>query len=244
MLKERFSLMPEGDPENPPFLYGTHYSNPGYVMYWLVRAAPGHLLRLQSGKFDAPDRMFHSMQESWTSVLSNPADVKELIPEFFVKDLAVKFLSANEALPLGSRQNGKSIDAVELPPWADSTVDFVIRHRQALDESDYVNGHVNEWIDLIFGYKQRGPESVKADNVFHHMTYATSRDLEKIEDAVHRDAIEQQAQEFGQTPNQLFEKKHPLRMRKKGGKGAGELPLAPEENEATCIVTVVKECLL
>ena len=31
--------------QNPPFLYGTHYSCPGYVMYWLVRAAPAHLLR-------------------------------------------------------------------------------------------------------------------------------------------------------------------------------------------------------
>ena len=34
----------------PPFLYGTHYSCPGYVMYWLVRAAPAHLLRLQNGR--------------------------------------------------------------------------------------------------------------------------------------------------------------------------------------------------
>ena len=25
----------------PPFLYGSHYSCPGYVMFWMVRAAPG-----------------------------------------------------------------------------------------------------------------------------------------------------------------------------------------------------------
>ena len=69
---------------DPPFLYGTHYSCPGYVMYWLVRAAPAHLLRLQNGRFDAPDRMFCSIRESWDSVTRNPADVKELIPEFFL----------------------------------------------------------------------------------------------------------------------------------------------------------------
>lgn len=34
-----------------PFMYGTHYSTPGYVMYWLVRAAPGHMLRLQVRSF-------------------------------------------------------------------------------------------------------------------------------------------------------------------------------------------------
>ena len=71
---------------DPPFLYGTHYSCPGYVMYWLVRAAPAHLLRLQNGRFDAPDRMFLSLGDSWDSVTRNPADVKELIPEFFLGD--------------------------------------------------------------------------------------------------------------------------------------------------------------
>jgi len=43
----------------PKFLYGTHYSTPGYVLYYLVRQAPEYLLRLQNGKFDAPDRMFN-----------------------------------------------------------------------------------------------------------------------------------------------------------------------------------------
>lgn len=44
-LQERFHDMPTDDPQQPPFLYGSHYSCPGYVMFWLVRAAPGHLLR-------------------------------------------------------------------------------------------------------------------------------------------------------------------------------------------------------
>lgn len=69
-----------------PFMYGSHYSCPGYVMFWLVRAAPGHLLRLQGGRFDAPDRMFCSIREAWESVTSSTADVKELIPEFFLSD--------------------------------------------------------------------------------------------------------------------------------------------------------------
>ena len=40
-----YPLSPGVPVQNPPFLYGTHYSCPGYVMYWLVRAAPAHLLR-------------------------------------------------------------------------------------------------------------------------------------------------------------------------------------------------------
>ncbi|GFH12603.1 uncharacterized protein HaLaN_08316, partial [Haematococcus lacustris] len=33
-----------------------------YVMYWLLRAAPAHMLRLQNGRFDAADRLFLSVQ--------------------------------------------------------------------------------------------------------------------------------------------------------------------------------------
>lgn len=41
--------------------------------------------------------------------------------------------------------------SVELPPWAENSVDFIHKHRKAL-ESDHVSAHLHEWIDLIFGY--------------------------------------------------------------------------------------------
>jgi factor associated with neutral sphingomyelinase activation len=60
----------------PPFLYGTHYSTPGYVLFFLARIAPEHMLCLQGGKFDSPDRMFSSISGCWDSCLNNPADLK------------------------------------------------------------------------------------------------------------------------------------------------------------------------
>lgn len=42
-------------------------------------------------------------------------------------------------------------DSVKLPPWAYSPVDFIHKHRMAL-ESEHVSAHLHEWIDLIFGY--------------------------------------------------------------------------------------------
>ena len=45
----------------------------------------------QNGRFDTADRLFHSVGESWASVLTNATDVKELIPEFF--SLPAEFLT-------------------------------------------------------------------------------------------------------------------------------------------------------
>jgi factor associated with neutral sphingomyelinase activation len=86
-----------------------------YVLYWLVRAAPAHMLRLQNGRFDAPDRLFASVADSWESVLNNPADLKELIPEFFAPPS--DFLVKREGLNLGVRQNGVFVGNVMLPTW-------------------------------------------------------------------------------------------------------------------------------
>lgn len=172
-FKERFremALDSEYPGSDPPFLYGTHYSCPGYTMFWLVRAAPAHMLRLQNGKFDAADRLFCSISEAWESVLANQADVKELIPEFFMSEQRNFFLNSKR-LALGVRQNGRLVGDVELPCWAENSVDkFLALHRAAL-ESPFVSANLHHWIDLIFGYKQRGQAAVEADNVFRHLTY-------------------------------------------------------------------------
>ncbi|CAI5497832.1 unnamed protein product [Closterium sp. Naga37s-1] len=50
VFRERYDEMPwdkSGSERTKPFLYGNHYSTPGYVLYWLVHSAPAHMLRLQ-----------------------------------------------------------------------------------------------------------------------------------------------------------------------------------------------------
>ena len=97
-----------------------------------------------------------------------------------------------------------------LPPWAKDSRDFVTKCREAM-ESEYVSKHINHWIDLIFGYKQRGMEAEKAHNVFYHITYEGAVDVDSIKDPVERNSIMLQIREFGQTPKQIFFRPHPER---------------------------------
>lgn len=64
-FRERMAGMPE---DQERFLYGTHYSTPAYVIYWLLRSMPERMLRLHNGHFDAWPRLFRSVKESWDSV--------------------------------------------------------------------------------------------------------------------------------------------------------------------------------
>ncbi len=52
----------------------------------------------------------------------------------------------------------KKVSDVELPPWAAGPNEFVRINRQAL-ESEFVSCQIHQWIDLIFGYKQRGAKN-------------------------------------------------------------------------------------
>lgn len=196
----------------PKFMYGTHYSNAGTVLHYLIRLEPytTAAVELQDGKFDHSDRLFHSLPATWDGVMTNPADVKELIPEFFYLPSMFQNLSG---LELGTKQRGEKIDDVILPPWANSAEELVRIHRAAL-ESEYVSMNMHHWIDLIFGYKQTGQAAVDAHNVFFHLTYEGAVDLDSIDDPTLRSSLEAQVEHFGQTPAQLFTQPHPQRCKK------------------------------
>ena len=164
---------------------------------------------LQSGRFDCADRLFFDMNETWKSCLTSTSDVKELIPEFFCTP---EILLNTNKFPLGRTQTGKVLGDVTLPLWAKgSAYEFVRTHRRAL-ESDYVSEHLHNWIDLVFGYKQRGTEALASHNIFHHLSYEGSVDLSKIADEIDRNAAESHIQNFGQTPSQLItDEPHPQR---------------------------------
>uniref|UniRef100_A0A673MIS0 Lysosomal-trafficking regulator-like n=1 Tax=Sinocyclocheilus rhinocerous TaxID=307959 RepID=A0A673MIS0_9TELE len=197
----------EDDPMPPvqPYHYGSHYSNSGTVLHFLVRLPPftKMFLAYQDQSFDIPDRTFHSMNTTWRlSSYESMTDVKELIPEFFYLP---EFLVNREGFDFGVRQNSERVNHVNLPPWARNDPRlFILIHRQAL-ESDQVSQTLCQWIDLVFGLKQKGKAAVQAINVFHpavrFLIMYSYRTL-------NRRALETMIKTYGQTPRQLFNASH------------------------------------
>ncbi|MBN3300810.1 NBEL2 protein, partial [Amia calva] len=210
-VREKYESFEDSTGTIDKFHYGTHYSNAAGVMHYMIRTEPFTTLhiQLQSGRFDCADRQFHSVAAAWQARMESPADVKELIPEFFYFP---EFLENMNGFDLGCLQMSQdSVSDVLLPRWAKSREDFIRKHRRAL-ESEHVSTHLHEWIDLIFGYKQRGPEAVEALNVFYYCTYEGAVDLDAIANETERKALEGIISNFGQTPCQLLKEPHPPRM--------------------------------
>ncbi|XP_034950425.1 lysosomal-trafficking regulator [Chelonus insularis] len=192
-----------------PFHYGSHYSNSGTVLHFLVRLPPftSMFLNYQDNNFDIPDRTFHSLATTWRlTSCDSTTDVKELIPEFFYLP---EFLLNSGGFNFGLRQNGSRVGDVELPSWCKGDARlFILVHRAAL-EADYVRENLSYWIDLVFGFRQTGKPAIEAINVFHPATYY-GFNVDQIADPLERDAWETMVKTYGQTPAQLFTTSHPL----------------------------------
>uniref|UniRef100_A0A7S2ZTN2 BEACH domain-containing protein n=1 Tax=Rhodosorus marinus TaxID=101924 RepID=A0A7S2ZTN2_9RHOD len=194
----------------PRFLWGTHFSSAAAVIYYLVRAVPGAMLKLQGGRFDESDRLFNSLLGTWMSVTTSTSDVKELIPEFFAltdSELPVEsgarangwyhpgdFLCNLQNLDFGTRQDGGRVDNVGLPPWAHNSAEQFIKMNRAALESEHVSQRLHEWIDLIFGCRSK--------SVTAHTLYFTD-----VKENQTYDSLIQ----FGKTPKRLFNKPHSRR---------------------------------
>ena len=123
--------------------FNIHYSNQGYILYYLIRVNPMSFLQIkfQSGKFDSPSRLFYSIND-FLSVYEISEENRELIPEFFHNYNFMLNLNKNYF----GKFNHELINNVNCFPF-DNCVHFIIDLRKKLDEID-----IHDWIDFIFGY--------------------------------------------------------------------------------------------
>lgn len=204
--RKRYEFAKEFE-QNELYLYGAFYSSPAVVIWYLLRTEPFTTLhvKLQSGKFDLAARIFQSIPAAWESCSSGAMDFRELIPEFFYMP---DFLVNENNNDLGViPSTGKRVSDVELPKWAESPRDFIVKNRAAL-ESPYVSSTLHQWLDLIFGPKSRGACADAADNLFHPFFYEETL---LTADAATLPLIKEYGACFGAAPRQLFGKSPPGR---------------------------------
>jgi hypothetical protein len=163
----------------PSYFYGSHYSSPAIILHYLLRLEPftEGAKEIQNGTFDLADRLFFSLEYSYRNTVEEMSDVREMIPEFFC---CPEFLLNLNKLDLGISQNGERVHNVKLPQWAHKNpYYFVYMHRRLL-ESDAVSGSINNWVDLIFGHKQKGKDAEKSMNIFYYLTYEDAVDMDDL----------------------------------------------------------------
>ena len=162
-------------------------------------------IEIQGNKFDDPDRIFISMERTFESASTLKEDIRELIPEFYT--LPEMFLNKNN---LNLTQNkldseGKAIivNDVELPLWCNNlSFNFISELRKNLEKNDL---KINKWIDLIFGYLQRGEKAEENHNIFMAQSYENIVKIDKIIDEDERNSL-MRLVEVGMTPKQIFRK--------------------------------------
>ena len=201
------TLKSDPDSEIKPYIYGSNYSNPMYVCNFLMRLFPfTHIsIELQGNKFDNADRLFLSVKNSFYNSITQKTDVRELIPEFFY--LPEMFLNIN-LLNLGVLEDGTAVNDV-LTPCDNNPYDFIITMRKVL-ESEQLSRSLQNWVDLIFGFKARGKEAEAAKNLFTEASYQENINIQKFEN---KESMLRQV-EFGLIPTQILNKECSKRLKK------------------------------
>ena len=146
------------------------------------------MIEIQGSGFDCAERLFICLDKTFISAASEKCDVRELIPEFYY--MPEMFLNINklnfgqiqinnyigsityydELFEENEKKEKISINGVLLPKWCkDNPYYFILKSRELLENSSIINA--NPWIDLIFGYYQRGKNAQKIGNLYLPCSY-------------------------------------------------------------------------
>ena len=198
-IKSKYELLDE-----EKYYSGTFYSAHTFICYFLVRQHPFTEIHLeiQGARFDAFSRMFNGVEQ-----LSHVAEkFQELIPHlFYLPELYIKLNYILEDV----KMDDGIISNFELPIWSkDDPRKFSLILKKML-ESKNVSKNLNKWIDLIFGYQQRGLNAEKAMNTYRDSCYPPSETyFDEIKKSGEIESYFVEKEELGYVGKQIFTKPH------------------------------------
>ena len=210
--------------ETMGYHFNNHYSTMAYVFYYLMRVIPFtyNQIKLQSGNFDAPSRLFSSL-ENLLGVFKISDENRELCPEFFFSYESFLNLNYND---FGySKVSNKQINHLDTNQNV-GIVQFIIDLRKILEQSELAG-----WINNIFGSNQYN-NSIDSFNTFPEYSYEQCNNFNKEKEQLHSELGEEELSEdkkikfndkindirgriqllsLGLTPSQLFKHPHPTK---------------------------------
>ena len=204
--------------ETMGYHFNSHYTTMAYIIYYLMRLIPftNCQIKLQSGHFDAPARMFTSL-ENLLCVFQISDENRELCPEFFYSYESFLNLNYNDFgfINLDKRQIHNFNTSQNI-----GIVEFIINLRNYLEKRE-----LSPWLNNIFGYRQIS-DNYESLNGFPTYSYEQYNDLEEekreIEDDINNKVKKEIYDEkikiiqnkidllsLGLVPAQLFKGAHP-----------------------------------
>jgi hypothetical protein len=162
-LKEEDLIKFKNNFETMGYHFNSHYSTMAYILYYLMRVIPFTFsqIKLQSGHFDAPSRMFTSL-ENLLFVFQVSDENRELIPEFFYS--YESFLNLNYNNFGYIKTNKKQINHF-CTNQNIGIVEFIIDLRKILEKKE-----LSGWINNIFGSNQLS-DNIESYNKFPDYSY-------------------------------------------------------------------------
>lgn len=150
--------------------------------------------------------MFLSIDNSFYCSTTQKGDVREIIPEFFfLPEIFYNLNNINFGERVFSNNERTVVSDVALPIWSENNgYKFVTKLKEVL-ESQEVSLKISDWLDLIFGYKQRGKEAEESCNIFLPSAYGIDMNLEEMEQDARSTSLTMV--EIGLVPNQICNKK-------------------------------------
>jgi hypothetical protein len=217
-LTDEDYLKYENNYETMGYHFNIHYSTMAYINYYLMRMIPftNCQIKLQSGHFDAPSRMFTSL-ENLLYVFSISDENRELIPEFFYNYESFLNLNYNDF-------GYFNLDKKQIHHFNNnqncSIVEYIINLRNILEKKE-----LSPWINNIFGSNQIS-EDIKDYNMFPTYSYEQFNNFEKEKEMINEDKSQNvnvkiineklksikskmEMLSLGLTPIQLFKYPHP-----------------------------------
>ena len=204
----------EGEVEDEDLYYfNTNFSNCHYISHFMTRIFPYSFMNIEIQKngFDAPNRLFFSILDTFSKISYVLNDRRELIPElYYLPEMLININRIN----FGKKQDESLVDNVLLP------ITFIEKEKgdyygyfnyiaQMRGKLELSPKDIYNWIKLIFGKKQKYKDNKKG-LLFSPISYVSfDEDFGRKFDKATIGAIE-----FGLIPTQTIFKDYDYEKKK------------------------------